>query len=163
MEPGEAVYLELRAHVNEGLAKGTIFTNSVTVESDQTPTATALVDAIIGEAPSTVPQLKILPRIIRRGGETYNIQVSFVFPPGIGTDDVSDVLPMLHPGQIKARQQFVYGSAERAKVIALFDKNELLDAVKGYGEITLKMAGSLTSGRTYSGEGTVTITRYSGN
>jgi len=162
LEPGEAVYLELKVHVDEGLAKGTIFTNSVTVESDETPTATALADAIIGEAPSTVPTLRILPRIIRRNSVPYNIQVSFVFPPGIGRGDVTDVLPMLFPGQIKAKRQFVYGSSNRAKVIALFDKNELLDAVKGYGEVTLKMTGSLTSGRTYSGEGTVTITQYSG-
>ena len=163
LEPGEAVYLELIVRVDEDLAKGTIFTNSVTVESEETPTATALVDAIIGDTPSTVPQMKILPRIIRRNSESYNIQVSFVFPPGIGTDDVTDVLPMLHPGQIKAKQQFIYGSSDRAKVIALFDKNKLLEAVKGYGEITLRMTGSLTSGRTYAGEGTVTITKYSGH
>jgi len=163
LEPGEAVYLELKVHVDDDLAKGSTFANTVTIQSNETPTGTAVAEAIIGEAPSTAPGIKILPEIIRRNSEPYDIQVSLVLPLGIGTDDVTDILPMLYPGQIKAKQQFIYGSANRAKVIALFDKNELLEAVKGYGEITLKMSGSLTSGRKYSGEGTVTITKYSSN
>lgn len=162
LKSGQAVHLELEAHVNKDLAKGTIFANTVTVESDETPSATAAADAIVGETPSTVPELKILPEIIRRAGASYNIQASIVFPQGIRKQDVADVLPTLYPGEIKAKQLFIYGSANRAKVIALFDKNELLDAVKGYGEVTLRMVGMLTSGRSYSGEGTVYISEYSG-
>jgi hypothetical protein len=50
-------------------------------------------------------------------------------------------------------------------VIALFDKNKLLDAVpKDHnGPITLKMTGTLTSGRLYTGEATVYITKYTGS
>jgi uncharacterized repeat protein (TIGR01451 family) len=162
LEAGKAVRLELNAHVNKGLAKGTIFTNSVTLESNETPPSTATADAIVGDSPSAVQEMKVLPEIIRRSDETYDIQASVVFPVGIGKDDIADVLPTLHPGAIKAKQQIVYGSDSRAKVIALFDKAELLEAVKGYGQVTLRMVGTLTSGRSYSGEDTVYITKYSG-
>ena len=157
------MHLELEAHVNKDLAKGTMFSNSVSVESEQTPSAAASAEAIVGETPSTVPELKILPDIIRRNSETYNIQASIIFQQGIGKPDIADVLPTLYPGEIVAKQQFIYGSDDRAKVIALFDKNELLNAVKGSGQITLRMVGMLKSGRSYSGEGIVYITEYSGS
>ncbi|OHB79287.1 MAG: hypothetical protein A2Z25_16520 [Planctomycetes bacterium RBG_16_55_9] len=163
LAPGEAVRLELIAHVNKDLAKGTIFTNSVTVESKETPPSAATADAIVGETPSAVPEMKVLPEIIRRDNVPYNIQASIVFPQGFNTKDIADVLPVLYPGEIKAKQQFIYGSATRVKVIALFDKDELLNAIKGYGQVTLKMVGQLTSGRSYSGEATVYITKYSGH
>lgn len=163
LKAGQAVHLELEAHVNKDLAKGTMFSNSVSVESEQTPSAAASAEAIVGETPSTVPELKILPDIIRRNSETYNIQASIIFQQGIGKPDIADVLPTLYPGEIVAKQQFIYGSDDRAKVIALFDKNELLNAVKGSGQITLRMVGMLKSGRSYSGEGIVYITEYSGS
>lgn len=162
LKSGEAVHLELYTHVNKDLAKGTTFTNSVTVETKETPPSTAMAEAIVGDSPTTVPELKILPEIIRRNNESYNIQASIEFPQGIGKQHITDVLPTLYPGKIEAKQLFIYGSTNRAKVIGLFDKNELLDAIKGYGEVTLQMVGMLTSGRSYSAEGTVYITKYSG-
>lgn len=165
LKAGQAVHLELEAHVKKGLAKGKIFTNIVTVESEETPSTTASAEAIIGETASTVPGLKILPEIIRRDSESYNIQASIVFPDGmgIGQKDIADVLPTLYPGDIKAKELFIYGTTNKAKVVALFDKNELLAAVKGYGEVTLQMVGMLKSGRTYSAEGSVYISKHSGN
>jgi uncharacterized repeat protein (TIGR01451 family) len=163
LKPGEAVHLELNVHVKEGLAKGTMFTNTVTAESEETPSASASAEAIIGETPSTTPELKVLPDVIRRDGVAYDLQASVIFEQGVGTQDIADLLPVLYPGEIKAKRQFIYGSTNKAKVVALFDKNELLAAVKGYGEVTLKMVGTFASGRSYSGEGTVYITKYSGN
>jgi len=159
---GKAVHLSLIVRVNKDVAKGTIFANSVTVESMETPPAVALAEAIVGETPSGFEDMKVLPEIIRRTGASYNIQVSIIFPQGIGKNDIADVLPILYPGEIKAKRLFVYGTKTRAKVVALFDKDELLDAIKGYGEVTLRMVGALTSGRSYDGEATVYITEYSG-
>jgi hypothetical protein len=163
LKSGEAVHLEVKVHVNKDLPKGTIFTNSVTVESKETPPGLASADAIIGEAPTAVPGLKVLPEIIRRNSETYDIQASIILPQGVGKQDVADVLPTLYPGKIVAKQLLIYGSTNRAKVIGLFDKDELLNAIKGHGEVTLQMVGMLTSGRSYSAEGTVYITKYSGS
>jgi uncharacterized repeat protein (TIGR01451 family) len=163
LKTGEAVHLELEVHVKPGLAKGTIFANTVTLENKETPTATAIAEAIVGETPSTGPELTILPEVIRRGTPTYDIQASIIFQEGIGRDDIADVLPTLYPGEVTAKELFIYGSSNRSKVIALFDKNELLDAVKGTGEMTFQMVGMLTSGRSYSAQGTVLITKYSGS
>ena len=114
---------------------------------------------------STGPILEVRPEIIRRNDQTYNIQASIIFAEGagIGKPHIADVLPTLYPGEIKAKELLIYGTKTKAKVIALFDKSELLGAVKGYGEVTLKMVGMLTSGRSYSAEGTIYITRYSGD
>ena len=163
LKPGQAVHLEVSVKVNKDLPKGTIFTNSVTVESKETPSGLASADAIVGETPTAVPGLKVLPEIIRRNGESYDIQASIVLPQGIGRQDVADVLPTLYPGKIEAKRLFIYGSTNKAKVIGLFDKNELLNAIKGSGEVTLQMVGMLMSGRSYSAEGTVYITKYSGS
>ena len=170
LKAGQAVHLELETRVKEELAKGTIFTNVVSVESAETPPASASAQAIVGETPKTVPELKVLPEVIRRGGPSYDVQASLIFPQGmgIGRQDIADVLPTLYdagnpkaPGA-KAKQLFIYGSNDIAKVIALFDKNELLEAVKSSGEVTLRMVGMLKSGRSYSGEGIVYITAFSG-
>jgi uncharacterized repeat protein (TIGR01451 family) len=169
LKPGESVRLEVNVHVDKGLAKGKRFTNTVTAESEETPTASASAEAIVGETPSTGPVLEILPETIRRDGPTYDVQATVVFEQGVGKKDIASVLPILYDADdlkatgIKAKQQFIYGSTSRAKVIALFDKNELLNAIERDGEITLKMVGTLASGRSYSAEGKVYITRYSGS
>jgi uncharacterized repeat protein (TIGR01451 family) len=161
--PGKSVYLELNARVNQDVAKGTIFTNYATVESKEAPSSTAIAEAIVGDSPSIIHDMQIRPEIIRRSGPTYNVQAIIIFPVGYGKEDIADVLPILYPGPIAAKEQFVYGSSTRAKVIGLFDKNELLEAVPGNGQVTLKMVGTLASGRTYTGEATVYITSFSGS
>lgn len=169
LKSGQAVHLELEAHVDEGLAKGTIFTNIVTVESDETPASTAWAEAIVGDAPSTGPVLEVVPEVIRRNNVPYLIQASIIFPEGagIGTQHIADVLPTLFLGQdegeVKAKELFILGTETRAKVIGLFDKIELLAAIKTSGQTKLKMVGMLTSGRSYSADGTIYIAEYSGN
>ena len=165
LKPGEAARLELNGHIKEDLAKGTTFSNLVTLEDKETLAATATADAIVGETPSTTPELKILPEIIRRDNVPYDIQASLIFQQGFGKQDVADVLPFIYDlndpnaTSVTAKQQFIYGTTSTAKVIALFDKNELLDVIKSDGEVTLKMVGTLASGRFYSAEGTVHINR----
>lgn len=168
LKSGQSVHLELEAQVDADLAKGKTFTNTVTVESDETPSTTAWADAIISDTASSAPELKVLPEVIRRDGQTYNIQASIIFQEGagIGTQHIADVLPTLYlgddEGEIKAKELLIFGTDTKAKVVALFDKSELLDAVKGYGEVPLRMVGMLASGRSYSAEGMIRITRYSG-
>ena len=163
LEPGEVVNLQLNALVNSNLAKDTIFTNTVTVESNETPLVAASADAIVSDGPLTIRPMKIVPDIIRRTNETYEIQAIAVFSDGIGKNDIADVLPTLYPGAITANRHVVFGSATKAKVIALFDKIELLDAVPDYGQVTLTMVGTLTSGEPYSCVATVWITKFTGN
>jgi uncharacterized repeat protein (TIGR01451 family) len=172
LKTGQSASLELEARINKDLAKGTIFANTVTVENSETPASVAAAEAIVGDTASTAPRwLEILPDVIRRDGTTYDIQAIIIFEEeeGIGVDDISDVLPSLYDVSdpkaigVKAKQLFKYGSDSRAKVIALFDKSEFLEAIDTNDEIKLQMVGMLTSGRSYSAEGAVTITRYTGN
>ena len=165
LEPAKGVHLELNAHVNKNLARGTIFTNSVTVESKETPPSTATADAIVGDSSTTIQDMKVLPQIIRRSDREYDIQATIFFPAGYTAKDIAELYPTLSPGEIIAKDQFIYSSSTRTKVIALFDKNKLLDALPDNysGPITLKMVGTLTSGRLYTGEGTVYVTNYTGS
>jgi uncharacterized repeat protein (TIGR01451 family) len=128
LKMGQAAHLELETHVKKDLAKGTIFTNTVSAESAETPPALASAEAIVGETPTIVPELEIQPETIRRNSVSYDIQVSLTFPEGmgIGRQDIADVLPTLYDADdpkavgTKAKQLFIYGSEDVAKVIALF-------------------------------------------
>jgi len=72
------------------------------------------------------------------------------------------VLPTLNPCGISAKRQIILGNATTAKVIALFDKNDLVEAISDRGEIPLTVVGKLVSGRSWYGTATVYITGYTG-
>ncbi len=160
---GSSTCLELVARVND-TPPATTITNAVTIDSSETLPTTATVDVVTGLPLFEVESMRIVPNIIRRGGNTYEVQAVLILPPGIGKDEVKDVLPTLHSGQAKvsAKRQLVYGTASRAKVIALFDKTELLNAIPGYGQMTWKVVGRLKAGRSFFGEATVYITKHTG-
>ncbi len=162
LAPGDAVRLELSGHVNQDLVKDTVFTNTVTVESEQTLPSTATADAVVSESIIAIQDMKVLPQIIRRTDQSYSIQISVILPEGIEKKDIRDVFPTLYPGAVKAKRQIVYSSPTRVKVIALFDKAELLEAVPDNGQVTVRMIGTLTLNRLYSGEAIVYITKYTG-
>lgn len=159
---GSSTCLELTARVKEGTPPATTITNLVTIDSDETRPSTATVDIVVGGSPLVVENFRIVPGIIRRSGETYEVQAIAILPPGIGKDDVKDVLPTLYPGRVRAKRQIVYGDANKAKVIAVFDKDELMNAIPGFGEMTWRVVGKLKAGRSFAGEAKVYITKYTG-
>ena len=59
----------------------------------------------------------------------------------------------------KAAPEFMPNTATET---AIASSKLLLAAVKESGEVTLRMVGTLTSGRSYDAEDTVYITEYSG-
>jgi uncharacterized repeat protein (TIGR01451 family) len=160
---GSSTCLELVARVKDTPPQTTI-TNTVTIDSSETLPTTASVDVVTGLPPFEVESMRIVPNIIRRGGATHEVQAVLILPPGIGKDDVKDVLPTLYSGQVRisAKRQLVHGTASRAKVIALFDKTELTNAIPGYGQTKLKVVGKLKAGRSFFGEATVYITKHTG-
>jgi len=160
---GSSTCLELVARVKEGLSAGQTITNTVAISSSEAPSTTTGVDVVVGESPLQVQELRIVPDVIRRAGESYDVQAIAILPPGIGRDDIKDTLPTLYPGRVRAKRQLVYGTASTAKVIALFDKAELVAAVPDNGPVTLKVVGKLKAGRSFYGEATVYITRFTGN
>jgi hypothetical protein len=91
------------------------------------------------------------------------VQAVAFLPAGIGREDIKDTLPTLYPGRVRAKQQIVYGTETTAKVIALFDKAELVAAIPENGEVLVKVVGKLKEGRSFFGEATIYITRFTGN
>jgi uncharacterized repeat protein (TIGR01451 family) len=159
---GSSTCLQLAARVNAGTAPATTITNRVTIDSDETMPSTATADVAVSESPIEVADFRIVPDIIRRSSATYDVQAIAILPPGIAKDDVKDVLPTLYPGNVKARRQIVYGNAGRTKVVAVFDKADLMKAIPDRGKMTWKVVGRLKTGRSFAGEATVYITNYTG-
>ena len=169
LQSGASTSLEIVIRINQGTAPSTVLTNLVTIDSDETLPTTKSIEVFVGESPLEVQTFSILPNIIRASGPTYDIQATAIFPPGIGKDDITEVNPILYlrypldPGQVSAKRQMIFGTATRAKVIALFDKNDLLNAVSHTGEVPLAVVGKLKSGRSWYGRATVYITAFAGN
>jgi len=155
---GESKHLELVARVKPGLSSGKTMTNFAAIDSDQTPPANASVEVVMGEGSFAVRDLRIVPDVIGRGGNTYDVQAIAILPPGIGKDDIKDTLPTLYPGRVRAKRQIVYGTASTAKVVAVFDKAELVAAISENGRVKVKVVGKLKAGRSFYGEATVNIT-----
>ncbi|MBN2317135.1 MAG: DUF11 domain-containing protein [Sedimentisphaerales bacterium] len=162
LSPGDSDELEIVTRVNPGTAISTTITNLVTIDSDETLPTTTSVDVIVGESPLEARTFSILPAIIRDSGSSYDVQATAILPRGIGKDDIKDVRPTLNPCGISAKRQMILGNATTAKVIALFDKNDLVEAISDRGEITLTVVGKLVSDRSWYGTATVYITGYTG-
>ncbi len=156
--PKTSKRLELVARVKPGYSPAKTMTNFVAIDTDQTPPDTASVEVVMGEGSLAVRDLRIVPNIISRGGSSYDVQAVAILPAGIGRDDIKDTLPTLYPGRVRAKRQIVYGTASTAKVIALFDKAEMVAANPENGPVKVKVAGKLKAGRSWHGEAMVQFT-----
>jgi uncharacterized repeat protein (TIGR01451 family) len=170
LPPGSSTCVTLTVKVKEDVPRDKIIVNTVKIKSDQTdesqnPPGDNEINT--GEEPLPLERFSILPEIIRDTGTNYEIQVTAFLPEGIGKDDVEDVPPILYlpqpySGKISATRQIVYGTATRAKVIALFDRMELLNAIGERGQFTLTVVGKLKKGKSWYGRDTVYITGFAG-
>lgn len=163
---GESVLVELVVHVNPDVKPLKTIVNSVTVASKQTapaPTDTTVTVITAPEPPILVQRLTIAPDILRRSGDAYDVQVVMIMPPGIGRDDMRDVRPVLKPGNVIAKDYAIFSGPTMTKIIADFDKAEILDAIDGYGYVTLKVKGLLNSGQSFFGTAEVYISGFTGN
>jgi uncharacterized repeat protein (TIGR01451 family)/fimbrial isopeptide formation D2 family protein len=167
---GSTTCVTLVVRIKEDVPRDTIIFNTVKISSDQTDESHNPPDdneINTGEEPSLAQEFSILPEIIRDTGGNYEIQATAILPAGIGKDDIEDIPPILYlpkplSGKINATRQIVYGSDTRAKIIALFDKTELVNAIDGYGHFTLTVVGKLKKGQSWYGQDTVCITGYTG-
>lgn len=173
LSPGSDTCLELVVRVNQDTEPNTVITNFVTINSNETPPMTKSVDVIATEVPLEV-DLTITPDVIRRGSPQETILAELELPEGIGKDQIEDGESLtlyvineegsvLNRDGIRATRQQVYGTASTAKILALFDKNALLNVVQSYGRFKLRVTGKLKTGDFFSGEAYVQITRFTGN
>ena len=168
LEPGASIFFELRGQINSGVARGNAITNRVIVDSKEAFPATSCVDILAGDGPPEVNDVQIVPSSIRRGGALTDIMVVLELPEGITLDNVSgyvnkDVLLMFEPGGIEAKDQIVRESEGKVTIIALFNVTQILEEIQGYGQKEVYFIVNLDSGGYLIGNGTITITRYTGS
>jgi hypothetical protein len=106
--------------------------------------------------------LWVLPGIINRRCGQPNIFAMLRLPEGVSKEQIdTDYKLRLYPGDIEAKWQNILrswnNSAERAGMMAFFDKGSLLDAVSDNGPVKVSVAGRLVTGQYFFGQNTVRI------
>ena len=160
ISPGEFITLELTAKVNQDAALGKILTNLVTISSNKTPPVTASVDIITDEGGRKVESMEIIPSTIRRQETLSGIIAVLEFSQDIVKSDIANEKLVFFPGNVEANQQIVTEENGKTKVIAVFDKNEVMDAIPVYGNVDVEIVGKFTTGQSFYGQTTITITRF---
>jgi len=172
LEPGSTICLELLVEVNPDTPLGTTITNSVTINSSEAPPATTDADIYIGEIILEVANLDITPNQLRRNGTSPNIMAVVRFPQGILKSDIdeNDQPELYYQDRdsgdfilIGEGNQIISGTENNPGIRVLFNRAELMDALYGYGEFTLRVESALKTGRTYVGEATILVTRFAGD
>jgi hypothetical protein len=82
-------------------------------------------------------------------------------PKDIKKADVMDEPFVLYPTGseegIEAEWQYVYTWCHRVTAVAMFSKDELMDAVPDNGKVELQVVGRLNCGQYFFGSDTITI------
>jgi len=166
--------IDLLVEVNPDTPLGTVITNSVTIDSNETFPATTDADVYIGEILLEVDDLDITPNQLRRNGTSPNVTATVQLPRGIvksGIDE-NDKPELYYQDRnsdeenfilIGEGRQIISGTENSPGIRILFNRAELMDALYGYGEFTLRVEGTLKSGRTYFGQATIIVTRFAGD
>lgn len=110
-----------------------------------------------------IEDISVDPNIVRRDGTLTNLMVAMQFPEEIVANQISDEPLVILPGNVMANNQFISEIGGKTVVVALFDTAALMDAIDDFGIVDLQVFGTLTSGHTFSGNVTITITRFAGN
>jgi hypothetical protein len=105
--------------------------------------------------------LCIFPSVVNRSDHLRNIMAVMELPKGIKKADVKDEPLVLYPAGseegIEAEWQYVYTWCQRVMAVALFSKNDLMDAVPDNGRVKLQVVGRLNCGQYFFGSDTITI------
>jgi predicted outer membrane repeat protein len=109
-------------------------------------------------------RLWISPQVINRRNPSPRMITAWMYlPAGINKEQVDEDAPLvLYPGGIKAKRQFVFQNRgwfdKRTRVLALFDRDEFLDAVDTTGTVKLTVIGNLLiSGQYFFGSDYIKI------
>ena len=109
-------------------------------------------------------RLNIVPSTINRRSNQPHIfaviELDNIAKSDINADEMLTLYP--DPCGIKAIKQWLFTSKDKhgqpqTTIFAFFDKDDLMDAVPSNGEKTLKVGGTLKSGRCFFGADTVLI------
>jgi hypothetical protein len=101
--------------------------------------------------------LRIAPQIINRHCVQKRIMTTLCLPEGITRDQIdNNSMLLLYPGEVEAQRQFVTG-IRRVCIFAVFDRDEILEAIGGAGSIEVYVVGQLKTGQYFYGSDTMRI------
>ena len=163
ISPDDQYRLELTARVNQDAELGKTLSNLVTISSDMTPPAAASVDILTDEGGWRVESLEIIPSTIRRDSALSDIIAVLTFSEGMSKESISNEPVVLFPGNVQANQQIVIETDGKVQVVAVFNKDEVMGAIPFYGNVDVEIVGKLTTGQSFYGKATITITRFAPN
>jgi subtilisin family serine protease len=114
------------------------------------------------EAVAAEGKLIIIPHTINRSRQGQRILALIHLPEPIVNDDVDAYKPLvLYPGAIEAASQYVFPSCTRAqsnvRIIAVFDKADLLTSIPDNGNVELTTVGRFISNQCFYGTDTIKI------
>ena len=170
LAPESAIETQLIVQVNPNVVPGTTITNFVTINSNETPPLTTSVNILVREILKLkVNNLSIIPEVLRRDGTSPYITAVIQFPEGIQQNDIDqNNIPSLYYRDQNTGEFIFIGNGSRpnlsgTEISTSFNRAELMDAVYGYGEFTLRVEGKLKTGQSYYGEYIIYITRFTGD
>ncbi|MFC1781493.1 isopeptide-forming domain-containing fimbrial protein [Planctomycetota bacterium] len=163
LEPGQAVSLNLTAKIREGVALGKTITNTVIIDCDETPKTSASANVSIDLGGLAAESIQFVPDTIRRKGTLTGLIAVMVLPEIIKLDDIKDEPFVLYPGNLKATNQQMTERNGKVQIVAVFDKNELMNSLVGYGLFELEVIGKLKSDQSFYGQAFITVTRFAAN
>jgi len=115
---------------------------------------------------TTQGKLIILPRTINRSRQGQRILALIHLPEPIVKHDVDAYKPLvLYPGAIEAASQSVIPPGRRTqgnvRILAVFDKADLLTALPDNGNVELTIVGRFITGQYFYGADKIRIISYS--
>ena len=167
LAPKSAANLAITVKFKEGIQLGTIVTNDVMIQCDQTATSTSSASVRVGEGPLVIDTIQLSPSTLRRNGSATGIMAILEMPVGYKVDEVKNTPLVLsledddNAMTVPANDdQVVVESRGKTYVIAVFDKNRVMDAIEGYGTKKIQITGTLSNGGIFAAHATLNITKY---
>lgn len=165
-----SVDFAITVRLKDNVPNGTIITNKVTAESVETAISSSSVDIRVGQGPLVAPGVQVIPSTIRRNGSISGIMVILEMPENYQVSDIKNTPLLLSlvddPEGVTVAansNQVVTQSLGKVYVVAVFDKNSLMNAIEGYGPKEVQIEGNLTNGSIFAGFTTINITKVAGN
>lgn len=174
LAPASAIELQLKVQVNADVAPGTTITNLVTINSNETPPYTTSINLLVSEISQVEADISsITPNVLRRNGTGQYITAVVQFPEGINQRDINlNDQPELYyqdrnTGELilieKGSAPVLSGTGDRPQISISFNRAGLINKLYGYGEFKLRIKGELNTNQSYSGEGSIYLTRFAGD
>jgi len=184
---GATACVRLRVQVSEEMAVGKVISNSVTVRSDLTVPVTASVDVTAGYPMPVGPDglggyVSVTPDLLRDNNSTNNLLATIQLPPGFEKEDIdinrrlravfvyqqegTDYVAPVVLAVVPAKHQQLLEELSPAKILATFDRTQVMDALPRLGRWSMVIKGRYNNRgtfRTYRGSTDVFVTRFAGD